>query len=401
VSTIPERIKQFNANRLPVYTAMKYEIMAEDPFRFFRGTCHLFYEDLSRAENFPSSPISWICGDLHLENFGTYKGDNRLIYFDLNDFDEGLLAPAAWEVVRMVTSIFVGCESLGINKKETRQIADLFLRSYKIHLSSGKARYLEVETADGIVRTFLERIAQRKQKELIRQRTEEGKNGRLQMRIDHVRFFPIDKALRKVLMAHVNHWIQKSLALKVRYQAIDVCFRVAGTGSLGVNRYVFLVQNMEDPRKHLLIDMKEAPPSSVQPWLKVPQPAWASEAERVVAIQHRMQNINPALLSTTEFRGAPYVMKEMQPTADKIDFLTVKDRYKDIACVVEDMAFLTASAQLRSAGRQGAAVPDLLIEFGQDSYWQASLLEYATQYASQVKKDYQEYFTAYKAGFFE
>jgi uncharacterized protein (DUF2252 family) len=379
---------------------MKYETMAEDPFRFFRGTCHLFYEDLSHAGSFPSSPVSWICGDLHLENFGTYKGDNRLIYFDLNDFDEGLLAPAAWEVVRMMTSIFVGCESLGINKKETLQIADLFLRSYALHLSSGKARYLEQETANGIVRTFLERIAQRKQKELVRQRTEEGKNGRLQLRIDHVRFFPIDKVLRKELMAHVNQWMHKSPVLKDRYQAVDACFRVAGTGSLGVSRYVFLVRNTEDDRKHLLIDMKEAPASSVQPWIRIPQPVWPSEADRVVAIQHRMQNINPALLSTTLFRGLPYVMKEMQPTADKIDFLTVKDRYKDIACVVEDMAFLTASAQLRSAGRQGAAVPDQLIEFGQDTLWQAPLLEYATQYAAQVKKDYQEYFTAYKSGYF-
>jgi uncharacterized protein (DUF2252 family) len=300
----------------------------------------------------------------------------------------------------MMTSIFVGCESLGINKKETRQIADLFLRNYTLHLSSGKARYLEAETANGIVRTFLERIAQRKQKELIRQRTEEGKNGRLQLRIDHVRFFPIDKDLRKQLMAHVNQWMQKSPLVKDRYQAIDACFRVAGTGSLGVSRYVFLIRNTEDAKKHMLIDMKEAQASSVQPWIRVPQPNWASEADRVVAIQHRMQNINPALLSTTLFRGLPYVMKEMQPTADKIDFLMVKDRYKDIACVVEDMAFLTASAQLRSAGRQGAAVPDQLIEFGQDTLWQAPLLEYATQYAAQVKKDYQEYFTAYKAGHF-
>jgi uncharacterized protein (DUF2252 family) len=400
VSTIPERIKQFNGSRLPAYTAMKYEIMAEDPFRFFRGSCHLFYEDLSRAAGFPSSPITWISGDLHLENFGTYKGDNRLIYFDLNDFDEGLLAPAAWEVVRMISSIFVGCESLGINKKEIRQIADLFLRIYTLHLSSGKARYLEAETANGIVRTFLERIRQRKQKELIRQRTEEGKNGRLQLRIDHVRFFPIDKTLRKQLMAHVNQWMQKSPLLKDRYQAIDAGFRIAGTGSLGVHRYVFLVRNTEDPKKHLLIDMKEAQPSSVLPFTGVNQPAWGSEAERVVAIQHRMQNINPALLSTTMFRGLSYVMKELQPTADKIDFLTVKDRYKDIACVVEDMAFLTASAQLRSAGRQGAAVPDRLIEFGQDGHWQTPLLEYAMKYADQVKKDYQEYFTAYKAGYF-
>ena len=113
-----------------------------------------------------------------------------------------------------------------------------------------------------------------------------------------------------------------------------------------------------------------------------------------------MQNINPALLSVTQFDGDAYVIKEMQPTADKIDFLVIRDRYKDIACVVEDMAFLTASAMLRSAGRQGAALPDELIAFGTDTHWQQSLIDYSTAYAAQVKKDYNAYFKEYKAGYF-
>jgi len=61
---------------------------------------------------------------------------------------------------------------------------------------------------------------------------------------------------------------------------------------------------------------------------------------------------------------------------------------------------LTASAQLRSAGRQGAALPDELIAFGSDHHWQQAVLDYAVGYAAQVKKDYQEYFKAYKAGYF-
>jgi uncharacterized protein (DUF2252 family) len=400
VPTIPERIKQFNDSRLPVYTAMKYQLMAENTFRFFRGTCHLFYEDLGTRHTLPASPTGWICGDLHLENFGTYKGDNRLVYFDLNDFDEGVLAPLAWEVVRMVTSIFIGCASVGIPVKEVEQVADLFLRVYTATLARGKARYLEAETANGIVKVFLDKICMRKQKELIRQRTEAYKNDKLQLRIDRVRFFPIDKALRKELMGHVAQWMQHYALLKGRFTVVDACFRVAGTGSLGCRRYVFLVRNKQEPKRHLLIDMKEALPSSLQSFLVNPQPQWVSEADRVVAIQERMQNINPALLSTTLFQDRPYVMKEMQPTADKIDFLAVRDRYKDIACVVEDMAFLTASAQLRSAGRQNAATPDEVIAFGQDNKWQKPLLDYARNYAGQVNKDYNEYFTAYKAGFF-
>jgi len=375
--------------------------MAENPFRFLRGTCHLFYEDLHHSDALPQYPLTWVSGDLHLENFGTYKGDNRLVYFDLNDFDEGLLAPATWELARMVTSIFTGFESLDVRKKEARAVANTFLSRYSAILSKGKARYLETQTADGIVQLFMEKVGERKQKELIRQRTETGNNGKLQLRIDKLRFFAIDPPeLKKELMAHITKWIPKFSLLKSRYKVLDAAFRVAGTGSLGVKRYVFLIRNTNDSKKHLLIDMKQAQPSSLQPWISHPQPSWTSEAARVAAIQDRMQNISPALLSTTEFRGEPYVVKEMQPMADKIDFLVIRDRYKDIECVVDDMALLTASAQLRSAGRQGAALPDELIAFGTDRHWQQAVLDYAVSYAAQVKKDYQEYFKAYKAGYF-
>jgi uncharacterized protein (DUF2252 family) len=400
VSSIPERIKTFNSDRIPEYVALKYQQMAENAFRFFRGTCHLYYEDLGGSKSLPAYPVSWVCGDLHLENFGTYKGDNRLVYFDVNDFDEGLLAPVDWEVSRIVTSIFVGFESLGIKKKEAAGMAAFFLDVYSKTLAKGKARYLEQETADGIVKTFLEKVALRKQKELIRQKTEDGRNDSLRLRLDSIRFFSIDKTLRKDLMAHLGQWMTNYPLLKGRYQVLDACFRVAGTGSLGIKRYAFLLKNNKDPKKHLLIDMKEAKPSSLQPYLGNPQPVWPSEADRVVAIQDRMQNISPALLSTTTFGNEPYVVKELQPMADKIDFLVIRDRNKDIACVIEDMAFLTASAQLRSAGRQGAALPDELIAFGKDGNWQKGVLEYAETYAGQVKKDYQEYFKAYKAGYY-
>jgi uncharacterized protein (DUF2252 family) len=400
VSSIAERIKQFNSSRVPAYTVLKYQMMAENPFRFLRGTCHLFYEDLAGSDALPGYPLSWICGDLHLENFGSYKGDNRLVYFDLNDFDEGALAPVTWELARMVTSIFTGFESVGIKRKEATHVARLFLQTYSVMLGKGRARYIEEQTAKGIVRLFLDKVCERRQKELIRQRTLINKNEKLVLRIDKVRLFSVDKALKKELSDHATQWIKQDPHLQHRFRVIDVGFRIAGTGSLGVKRYVLLVRNIQDPKKHLLIDMKQALPGSIQPWLTTQQPAWTSEAERVVAIQERMQNIPPALLSTTVFKDDPYVLKEMQPTADKIDFMMIRDRYKDVERVIKDMAMLTASAQLRSSGRQGSALADELIAFGKDHHWQQGLLDYAVAYAAKVKKDYQAYFKAYKAGYF-
>ena len=66
------RIKNFNSSREKDMVPVKYEAMAENMFRFYRGTCHLFYEDLAKEKGLPASPLVWICGDLHLENFGSF-----------------------------------------------------------------------------------------------------------------------------------------------------------------------------------------------------------------------------------------------------------------------------------------------------------------------------------------
>ena len=140
---ISERIIKFNATRLPEMVSLKYEAMTENVFRFYRGTNHIFYEDLSSANIFPRSPESWICGDLHLENFGSYRSDNRLVYFDLNDFDESILAPVGWELLRLVTSIFIAFEILQIEQKRALNLAQLFIKSYSVKIASGKPNYIE------------------------------------------------------------------------------------------------------------------------------------------------------------------------------------------------------------------------------------------------------------------
>ena len=193
-------------------------------------------------------------------------------------------------------------------------------------------------------------------------------------------------------------WLRKNH--KNRFTVLDAGFRIAGTGSIGIKRYVFLLRNTENPKKFLMVDMKQAKQSSVQPFIDVQQPAWENDAERVVAVQRRMQNVSPALLNAAIFKDECYVIKEMQPAADKIDFLLIKDKYKYIARVIEDMALLTASAQLRSSGRQGSAIADDLIAFGKDVHWQQSVIDYASAYAKQVKKDFSNYLKDFKKGIF-
>ena len=159
MKSLTQRIQQFHVDRQEPTLHRKYELMAADVFSFYRATCFLFYEDLALNPIINNGPLSWICGDLHLENFGSYKGDNRLVYFDLNDFDEAMLAPCHLELARIVTSIFIAFESLEIEQKKALKMARLFIKKYAAHLSQGKPNYIERQTAEGIVCEFLTSVA--------------------------------------------------------------------------------------------------------------------------------------------------------------------------------------------------------------------------------------------------
>ncbi|MBS1519809.1 MAG: DUF2252 family protein [Bacteroidetes bacterium] len=395
MNSVYERIVAFNKDRLPDMVKLKFAGMAENVYRFYRGTCHLFYEDFCKAEHIPESPLTWICGDLHMENYGSYKGDNRLVYFDLNDFDESVLAPCLWEISRMVTSIFIAFDNIGIKAEKATKMAEAYLKTYSARLATGKALSIDPRIASGIVCTFLTKAEERKQKDLVKKLTIQKKH-RLCLVTDDRHFSIDDKSYKKELTDFIDHWLESSAVKDYNYKVVDSAFRIAGTGSIGVKRYMFLLESKKNG-KYLLVDMKQAKPSSVQPYLSVKQPEWQNEATRVMQVKQRMQNVSPALLGTGVFKGDSYVIQEMQPTEDRINFEMIKNRYDDIRLVTEDMALLTASAQLRSTGRQGSAIADKLIEFGYSNDWHEAILNYAKKYAGQVKQDYEQYVSDYKA----
>lgn len=391
MNTVTERIIAFNESRIPKMRPLKYRLMQENAFRFFRGTCHLFYEDLASDKEFPSGPLGWISGDLHLENFGSYRSDNNQVYFDLNDFDEAMLAPVTWELVRLVTSIFVGFRSLGIEPRRAEKMARLFLKSYVATLSTGKTDYVEAAMAKGIICDFLAGVAKRKQRIILEKKASLRKK-KVQILTDSPKHFKLNRETRLALMDHVTAWLKVDDHSPYNYRVVDAVFRLAGTGSIGVERYAFLLKSVNDTGfKYILLDMKEAVPSSLAAFLDTPQPAWLSEADRVISAQRRMQNRCPALLSTSIFRGKPFIMQEMQPAKDSINFRLLRDRYRDMYSVIDNMAMLTASAQLRSSGQDGSATTDDLKAFSAQEGWQEAVLTYAARYAGQA----QEYYTSF------
>jgi uncharacterized protein (DUF2252 family) len=175
------------------------------------------------------------------------------------------------------------------------------------------------------------------------------------------------------------------------YEVIDVCFRIAGTGSIGINRYLFLIRKVHDHKKYMFIDMKESTPSSLLPFIHTAQPHWINEAERIVSVQKRMQNIAPAQLSVNIFDGRSYVMQEMQPSKDRINFEMIDHDFAQIRSVMKDMGVITASSYLSSSGRQGSAIADELIAFGNTTGWYDEVIRYAKNYKLTVMKDFKDF----------
>ena len=389
--TILQRIEVFNAGRDPERLAMKYERMRLSPFVFYRGTCHLFYEDLPRKEAlFRSAPLAWICGDLHLENFGSYKGDNRLAYFDINDFDEGCLAPTTWELSRLVCSIFVAADTLSLKHTQALKLAYTCLESYADALADGHVRWIERDTARGMVFDLLEAIRLRKRFDLINERTEiRGRKRRL--KIDGRKALPATDKQReraeRVLAAAVAKESNQSF-----YRVIDVARRIAGTGSLGLERYVVLVEGKGGIKGNYLLDLKVQPGSSLAPWLTTPQPPHGHEAERVLQVQRRAQAISQAMLHAVQRGRRSFLVKEMSPTEDRVELADWNGRIARLESVLQDMGRLAAWSHLRGAARQGSASPDELIAWaGQRSHWLPELVSFADSYAQQVVRDWAEF----------
>jgi len=397
--TVSQRILAFNQNRDATTIPLKYTMMRESSFRFLRGTCHLFYEKVNK-ENLPASPAAWLCGDLHLENFGSFKGSDRQVYFDINDFDEAILGPALWDIVRLVASIIVACNNAGFPYTYTKKLLQQLIRNYFTTLQNGKALTIERETATGLVEELFEKAARQKEKKLIQEKTDATTGFTKLLNDNSKKLFAVkDKNLKKELIQTVQLWLNKTHGRNIR-KVLDLSFYVAGTGSIGVKRYLALIDKPAVNKKYLLM-VKQALPSSLQPYISLKQPEWPNDAERICSVQYRMQHVTPGGLNALLFRNDWYVTRWIQPSADKISFdsfIKEKDQHNPL---MNSLGELVASAQLRSCSRQGSASADELISFGSDYSVAQQIISVSKEYAAVNEKNYREFCKSYDKGVFD
>ena len=393
---ITREILAHNEGRDPERLRLKYGHLRQNPFAFFRGTNHLFLRQLPRSNTLFRAPGALICGDLHLENFGTYKGDNRLCYFDINDFDEACLAPFTVEIVRFLTGVYLAAPEFKIKRSDAAILARSFLRGYTSAIDSGKPRWVERPSADGAIRVLLRRAMRRTRVSLLDRYTRVRGTQR-SFRIDGARMFAATDRERKSLAGFCRRL--KAAGLKKSFFHLqDAARRVAGNGSLGIPRFMMLVTGRGSPNGNFLLDLKFADASATAGWSGLAQPAWSGDAQRIVTLQGILQAIPPALLGAVTFEGQDFVLKELQPLLDRLDLAGLCAKIRRLNRVVETMGAITGWAHLRGCGQHGAAPLAMLRAHAAGRKWQARADALARASALNLGKAWRHYSADYDAG---
>ena len=196
--------------------ALKHESMSKAAFPFMRAT---FYRwATSWAEMCPElalAPTLLAVGDLHVENFGTWRDEEGRLIWGINDFDEAYAMPYTIDLVRLATSALLAIEGDAL-ALEPRDACASILAGYRAMIGQRHGRAFVLEEAHPAMRA----MALGEDRDPVRFWSKLGQ------------FEPVKAPgpVRKLLQRQLP-----DAALSPRY-----VHRVAGLGSLGRPRYVVL-----------------------------------------------------------------------------------------------------------------------------------------------------------------
>jgi len=115
----------------------KHEQMAEALFPFFRATFYRWVQvwpevcaELDRVPHILS------VGDLHVENFGTWRDSDGRLVWGVNDFDEAFLYPYTMDLVRLTTSALLAARAEHLTMKP-KDAAATILAAYESVMDEG------------------------------------------------------------------------------------------------------------------------------------------------------------------------------------------------------------------------------------------------------------------------
>ncbi len=393
----PKLLERSMRGRVPALIKLKYELMAQSPFGYFRGAVPVMAADLAVL---PSTGIvSQLCGDAHVRNLGAYAAPDGRLVFDINDFDETIRGPFEWDLKRMAASLVLAGRESGHKDASARQAVEKCIERYSAQMRAfAKMPGLEVARSQvhrlgqvAPVHAALMKAERSTPPHTLEQLTEPvpgsgaGKPGAPR------RFREMKPTLTRVTGSQATA-VLASLApyremlepqrqhLLSFYRPVDVAFKVVGTGSVGLRDYCIYFEG-NGPVDPLFLQIKEEPASAYTDYLPDARPPHHN-GQRVAEGQRAMQLQSDPFLGWTHIGGRQYLVRQLNDHKGSIDL-------PDLAGAGLQ-AYGEVCGELLARGHARSGDPLVIAGYlGSGDGFAEALAKFGSLYADQTEKDWE------------
>jgi hypothetical protein len=322
------------ASRIPLIPAdveLKHQRMAESLFPFLRAT---FYRWVQRwpevCPDLAAAPVVLSVGDLHIENFGTWRDAEGRLIWGINDFDEAYPMPYANDLVRLAASAILAIQvnHLSLAPKDA---CDAILTGYREAMEQGGCPFVLAQRHH-----WLRDLAYSNLRDPV-------------AFWDKLDKLPATKeTIAPEVIAALERWLpEKGVSYKVVH-------RIAGLGSLGRQRFVALA----DWRGGLIA--REAKALTVSACLWEKQAGGAGDI-----LYQKILNASVRVLDPWVQFSDAWIVRRLAPDCSRVELAALpKDR--DEQKLLDAMGQETANVHMGDRQAKAAILADLQ---GRHSQW--------------------------------
>ncbi len=398
--------------RVPALVALKKELMAVSPFGYFRGAVPVMAYDLSLTAN--TGICNQLCGDAHVRNLGAFAAPDGRLVFDINDFDETIVAPFEWDVKRMATSLILAGRAAGGKNVACREAAAMFLGQYRT-MMAGFARMPVLEVARYQVHRLRDvlpvqgilRIAERAtpmhslltltevkgsmgaKKGVKGLKAKEGppETGERVFRTEPPTLTRVTGEVAAKVVGSLTKYAESLLPERrhflAQYRPVDVAFKVVGTGSVGLRDYVVLMEG-NGPKDPLFLQIKEEVASGYAPYVAVKaRKERENQGRRVVEGERAMQLQSDPFLGWTTMEGRDYLVRQLNDHKASINLANLK-----VAGLLE---YAQVCGEMLARGHARAGDSSMIAGYlGTSTRFDEAVVAFAGAYADQTEVDWKQ-----------
>jgi uncharacterized protein (DUF2252 family) len=418
-----------NANSLlsSATRAEKYGLMKASAFTFFRGSNHLYWKDFGNSSQLfsyggLSSTRTWLGGDMHVDNMGSFDDDQGDVVYALNDFDEAVIGDYQLDVWRLAVSVMLVAREDGVGLADQGAVLDSFTEAYLDAMASyagnsgETTRKFLASNTFGLLDDFLNNVT--------------ASNSRVEMLNDWTLLIggvrrldtssnpdlapvtaAVDTDVRNHIAAYRSTLSGGGTSLPASYFTVkSVVERLhAGLGSLGATRYYVLIEGptsgQDDDR---ILDIKAQ--TTPTPWSYLSSTAVSQTnavcggnmaLRTVLAYKALGYRVDDLLGWVALSDGKTYSVRERSPFKDTFDTttLTTTTRLTNLA---EQWGQVLATHHARADKDWDSSVfPGSLdgqinaLTNGDHAGFRALVRALALDYADQVELDYASFLASF------